>query len=401
MTRRQLLQASGMAAMASAARPLWAGPDSRFDILIKGGEVRDPGRGFRQKADVGIKDGKVAAIEASIPSERGIDVVEADGMYVVPGLVDLHAHVYHSLGFGIEPDPLAATSGVTTWVDAGSFAHNQAGAFRKFIVNGSQSRIFGYVYLYPTTRNPEEDAVQHVRRNMRQTGETAVANRDFIIGVKFQVGSNMNGRWSLDFLKIARELCDKYELPLMAHVSFAPPEMDQVMEYMKPGDVMTHCFNTHSIGILDEAGKIKSSVKDARARGVLFDVGHGAGSFNFDIASKALDQGFLPDTISTDVYTASINGPVYDMPTTMMKMQHLGMSLDDVLVRTTLNPAKIVDRVPGMGTLAVGGPADMALLEMEEDDFRLVDSQRNAVRVDKRIASRLTICRGRRVVAPV
>ena len=401
MTRREWIQTSGVAALASAARPLWAEPDSRFDILIRGGEVRDPGRGFRQKADVGIKDGKVAAIEANIPAERGVDVVEADGMYVVPGLVDLHAHVYHSLGFGIEPDPLAATSGVTTWVDAGSFAHNQAGAFRKFIVDGSQSRIYGYVYLYPTTRNPEEDPVRYVRRNMRRTGETAVANRDFIIGVKFQVGSNMNGRWSLEFLKIARELCDKYELPLMAHVSFAPPEMDQVMEYMKPGDVMTHCFNTHSIGILDAAGKIKSSVRDARARGVLFDVGHGAGSFNFDIASKALDQGFMPDTISTDVYTASINGPVYDMPTTMMKMQHLGMSLDDVLVRTTSNPAKIVDRVPGMGTLAVGGPADVALLELEEGDFRLVDSQRNAVRVNERIVSRLTICRGRRVVAPV
>ena len=401
MTRRQLLQTSGMAAMAAATGTLWAEPDSRFDILIKGGEVRDPGRGFGQKADVGIRDGKVAAIEANIPDERGVDVVDADGMYVVPGLVDLHAHVYHSLGFGIEPDPLAATSGVTTWVDAGSFAHNQAGAFREFIVNGSQSRIFGYVYLYPTTRNPEEDPVRHVRRNMRRTGETAVANRDFIIGVKFQVGSNMNGRWSLEFLKVARELCDKYELPMMAHVSFAPPEMDQVMEYMKPGDVMTHCFNTHSIGILDAAGKIKSSVKDARARGVLFDVGHGAGSFNFDIARKALDQGFMPDTISTDVYTASINGPVYDMPTTMAKMQHLGMSFDDVLVRTTLNPAKIVDRVPGMGTLAVGGPADVALLEREEGDFRLVDSQRNAVRVDERIVSRLTICRGRRVVAPV
>ena len=401
MTRRQLLQASGMAAMAAATGPLWAEPDSRFDILIKGGEVRDPGRGFRQKADVGIKDGKVAAIEAGIPAERGVDVVDADGMYVVPGLVDLHAHVYHSLGFGIETDPLAAASGVTTWVDAGSFAHNQAGAFREFIVNGSQSRIFGYIYLYPTTRNPEEDPARHVRRNMRRTGETAVANRDFIIGVKFQVGSNMNGRWSLEFLKIARELCDKYELPLMAHVSFAPPEMDQVMEYMKPGDVMTHCFNTHSIGVLDAAGKIKNSVKDARARGVLFDVGHGAGSFNFDIARKALDQGFMPDTISTDVYTASINGPVYDMPTTMAKMQHLGMSFDDVLVRTTLNPAKIVDRVPGMGTLAVGGPADVALLEMEEGDFRLVDSQRNAVRVDRRIVSRLTICRGRRVAAPV
>ena len=401
MTRRQWLQTSGIAALASAAQPLWAEPDSRFDILIKGGEVRDPGRSFRQKADVGIKDGKIAAIEGNIPAERGIDVVDADGMYVVPGLVDLHAHVYHSLGFGIEPDPLAARSGVTTWVDAGSFAHNQAGAFRKFIVNGSQSRVFGYVYLYPTTRNPEEDPIKYVQRNMRRTGETAAANRDFIIGVKFQVGSNMNGRWSLDFLKIARELCDKYKLPMMAHVSFAPPEMDQVMEYMKTGDVVTHCFNTHSIGILDAGGKIKGSVKDARSRGVLFDVGHGAGSFNFDIARKALDQGFLPDTISTDVYTASINGPVYDMPTTMMKMQHLGMSLDDILVRTTLNPAKIVDRLPGMGTLTVGGPADIALLEMEDGDFELVDSQRNTARVDKRIVSRLTICKGRRLVAPV
>ena len=401
MTRRQWLQISGMAALASAARPLWSQADSRFDILIKNGEVRDPGRGFQQKADVGIKDGKVAAIEAGIPAERGIDVVDANGLYVTPGLVDLHSHVYHSLGFGIEPDPLAATSGVTTWVDAGSFAHNQVGAFRKFIVDGSQSRIFGYVYLYPTTRNPEEDPVAYVRRNMRRTGETAVANRDIIIGVKFQVGSNINGRWSLDFLKIARELCDKYDLPLMVHVSIAPPEMDQVMEYMKTGDVLTHCFRKRSIVILDEAGKIRNSVKDARARGVLFDVGHGGSSFNFDTARQALDQGFLPDTISTDVHAGSVNGPVYDLPTTLTKMRYLGMSLDDILVRATLNPAKIVDRVSGMGTLAVGGSADIALLEMEAGNFQLVDSQRNTVRVDKQLVSRLTICKGKRLVAPV
>ncbi len=404
MTRRQWLQISGMAALASAAQPLWAQADSRFDILIKNGEVRDPGRGFHRKVDVGIKDGKIAAIEASIPADRGIDVVDANGLYVTPGLVDLHSHVYHGLdsnGYSIEADPLAATSGVTTWVDAGSFAYNQAGAFRKFTVNGSQSRIFGYVYLYPVTRNPDEDPVRHVRRNMSRTGETAVANRDIILGIKLQVGSNMNGRWSLEFLKIARELCDTYDLPLMAHVSSAPPETDQVMAYLKPGDVLTHCFNTHSIGILDDTGKIKSSVTDARARGVLFDVGHGAGSFNFEIARKALDQRFLPDTISTDVYTASINGPVYDMPTTLTKMQHLGMSLDDILVRSTSNPANIVNRVPGMGSLTVGGPADIALLEIEDGSFQLVDSQRNTATVRKRIVSRLTICRGRRVVAPV
>ena len=191
---------------------------------------------------------------------------------------------------------------------------------------------------------------------MHPTGKAAVANRDIILGVKFQVGANMNGRYSLDFLKIARELCDTYKLPLMAHISFSPPSTDQVMELMRPGDIVTHCYNTHGIGILDENGKIKSSVTGARQRGVLFDIGHGAGSFNFGIARKALDQGFLPDSISTDVYTLNINGPVYDMPTTMSKMLALGMSLDDVLLRSTANPAKVVNRLAGAGGLSVGGP---------------------------------------------
>ena len=401
MTRRQCIQTFGGAALAAAVQTAGAQTEPRFDILIKNGEVHDPSRGFRQKADVAVRGDRVAAIEPEIPAERGVEVVDAEGLFVTPGLVDLHTHVYYGLGFGIEPDPVAARSGVTTWVDAGTFAHNQVGAFRKFIVNPAQSRIFGYIYLYPVTRNPDEDPVAYVRRNMRRTGEAAVENRDIVIGVKFQVGSNMNGRWSLDFLKIARELCDEYDLPLMAHVSFAPPEMDQVMELMKPGDVLTHCYNTHSIGILDENGKIKSSVLEARSRGVLFDVGHGAGSFNFEIARRALDQGFLPDTISTDIYTASIDEPVYDMPTTLSKMQYLGMSFEDILERSTINPAKIVDRVERMGTLEVGGPADIALLDIEDGRFQLTDSQRNSVTIKKRIVSRLTICRGRRVTTTV
>jgi dihydroorotase len=221
----------------------------------------------------------------------------------------------------------------------------------------------------------------------------------------------MNGKYSFDFLKIARELGDEYKIRLMAHISFAPPETPGVMELMSAGDIVTHCFNAHSLGILEKTdpreevyastGKIKPGVREARARGVLFDVGHGAGSFNFKAARAAMDAGFLPDTISSDIYAASVNGPVFDLPTTMSKMLYLGMSFEDVLLRVTAAPAKIINRVPGMGSLTVGGPADIALLAIEDGNFQLIDSQRNVVSAPKRIVSRLTICRGRRVTAPL
>jgi dihydroorotase len=236
-----------------------------------------------------------------------------------------------------------------------------------------------------------------VRSFMRRTGETVTANRDILLGVKLQVGSNMNGRYSYDFLKIARELCDSYKIPLMAHISFAPPETDQVMELMKPGDIVTHCYNRHTLGILDESGKVRQSVREARRRGVLFDVGHGNGSFNFEAARKALADDFVADTISTDIYNLNVKGPVFDMPTTMSKLMYLGMSFDDVLKRTTVAPAKIVGRVEGLGTLAVGAPADVALLAIEEGEFPLTDSQKNTVTARQRVVSRLAICRGKRV----
>ena len=290
---------------------------------------------------------------------------------------------------------------MTTWVDAGSFGYDTFPGFRKFIVEGSQARVFAYVYLYPNERNPDVDPVKYVRGVMKRTGETVVANRDVLIGVKLQVGSNMNGRYSLDFLKIARELCDTYKIPLMAHISFAPPETPEVMELMRPGDVVTHCYNGHNLGLVDAAGKLKPGVQEARARGVLFDIGHRLGSFNFAAARKCLDAGFVADSISTDIYNLNLNGPVYDMPTTMSKLLYLGMSFDDVLVRSTWNPAKVVGRVEGLGMLRVGGPADVVLLALEDGEFELVDSQRNRVTAKQRIVSRLAIVRGRRFVAPL
>jgi len=393
MIRRDLLRgllapAAGIAAPGAA----------RFDILIRNGEVIDPGRRFRQRADVAVADGRIAAVEPNIPAERASDVVDARGLLVAPGLIDLHTHCYHGgTGLSIEADPIAARSGVTTWVDAGSFGSDQVDGFRRFVVAPQQSRVFGYLHLYPNLRNPDVDVVKYVRSEMRRTGEAATANRDILLGVKVYVGSNMNGRYSLDFLRIARELGDKFKLPLMAHISFAPPETPEVMDLMRAGDVVTHCFNTHTLGIMDPAGKLKPGVKEARARGVLFDVGHGAGSFNFQVARRALDAGFLPDTISTDLYNVNVAGPVYDMPTTLSKFLVLGMSLEDVLARATAAPARVISRVPGLGTLEVGAPADISLLAIEEGRFQLVDSQKNSVTAGQRIVSRLTIARGRRL----
>lgn len=372
----------------------------KFDILIRNGTVCDPARGFKERADVGIADGRIAAIEKSLPPNSGAEVVDAQGSYVTPGLVDLHTHCYHgATDLGIDADPIGARTGVTTWVDAGSFGCTQASGFRKFIVAPAKVRIYGFVYLYPDNRNPDLDPVKYVRGFMKRNTETLLANRDILLGVKLQVGSNMNGRYSYDFLKIARELCDAVKVPLMAHISFAPPTTDQVMELMRPGDIVTHCYNTHTLGIIDANGKVHQSVRDARQRGVWFDVGHGLGSFNFEAARKAIADGFLADTISTDIYTLNVKGPVFDMPTTMTKMMHLGMSFDDVLKRSTATPGKLVNRLEGMGTLAVGSPADVAVLAVEDGEFPLIDSQRNRVTAKQRVTCKATICKGKRLVA--
>lgn len=401
LTRRQLVTAS---ASLAAASHLPGQPAERpYDLLIRNGEVRDPSRGFKARADVAIRDGRIAAIESAIAPEKARETIDAKGLFVTPGIVDLHTHIYYGGGSvpGIEADPVAARSGVTTWVDAGSFAYDNVAGFRRYIVERAQVRVFGFVYLYPANRDPTADPVKFARAAMKQTADAVLQNPEFMLGVKVQIGSNMNGQYSPEFLKIARELCDTYKVKLMVHISDAPPEVPQILEFMRPADIITHSYTGHGTSLCDAKGKLKPGVAEARSRGVIFDLGHGLGSFNFGEARKCLDAGFPVDTISSDIYQRNIEGPVYDMPTTMSKLLHLGMSFDEVLLRSTLNPARVIGRVPGIGTLAVGGPADIALLGIEDGQFRLVDSQRNAVTAKQRIVCRLTVCRGKRVQPPL
>jgi dihydroorotase len=369
----------------------------RYDILIKNGEVRDPQSNYKAKADVAILNGKIAAVEPDIPANQARQTIDAKGLYVTPGIVDLHTHIFYGAGSvpGIEADPVAARSGVTTWVDAGSFAYDNATGFQKYIVDRAQVRVYGFVYLYPANRDPTGDPVKWARAAMRPTAEAIAKNPETLLGVKVQIGVNMNGQYSPEFLKIARELCDENKLKLMVHISDAPPEVPAIMEQMRPGDIVTHAYTGHGTSLTDAKGKLKPGVAEARARGVIFDLGHGLGSFNFNEARKCLDAGFPVDTISSDIYQRNIEGPVSDMPTTMSKMLHLGMTFDDILLRTTINPAKVIARTEGIGTLRPGAPADVALLAIEPGEFRLVDSQRNAITAKQRIVCRQTISRGR------
>jgi len=390
MHRRTFLGALASASVDAQSRS--------YDLVIRNGELRDPSLGLRRRADLGIANGRIAAIEDSLPAAQAVNVIDASGRMVCPGLVDLHTHCYFGAsGLGIDPNPVAARSGVTTWVDAGTFSHDQAAGFRRYIVEPARVRVFGFVYLYPSDRNPDNDVLKYVRSHMKPTAEVIAANRDILLGVKVQVGSNMSGRYSPDLFRIARELCDAHQLPMMAHISFAPPSTDEVMDNMRPGDIITHCYNRHTLGIIDENGKVRASVRRARERGVWFDIGHGNGSFNFEAARKAIDDGFMADTISTDIYNLNIRGPVYDMPTTMSKLLHLGWSFDDVLLRSTANPGRIVNRVPMLGTLQVGAPADVSILSIEEGEFPLVDSQKNVVRARQRIVCHAAISRGIRL----
>lgn len=399
LTRRKFVVASAGSAVAGSA----AGQTGErlYDIVIQNGEVRDPARGYKARADVAILDGKIAQIGGALAAASGREVIDARGLYVVPGLIDLHTHIYYGGGAvpSIEPDPVAARSGVTTWVDAGSYGYDNFTGFRRDIVERSQVRVFGFVYLYPAFRNPDLDPVKYVRGAMRQTGEVVSKNPDVLLGVKVQIGANMQGRYSMDFLRIARELCDTYKLKLMVHISDAPPEAPAILASMRAGDIVTHSYTGHGTALTDAQGRLKPGVAEARERGVVFDLGHGLGSFNFAEARKCLAAGFAVDTISTDLYALNIHGPVYDMPTTMSKMLYLGMSFDDVLLRSTANPAKVIGRVDGLGRLSVGAPADVAVLAVEDGEFRLVDSQRNAVTAKQRVTSRLTICRGKRLEA--
>jgi len=370
--------ASGFENLLAAQTP----PSPQYDLVVKGGRVVDPASGLSAARDVAVNGTKVARVAQDIPAAEARQVLDASGKIVTPGLIDVHVHVYDGVApLSIPADPNCVAKGVTTAVDAGSAGANTFPGFRKFVINVVDTRVYALLNIsvigQSTLSNPDSpfgELLDLRYANPKLTIRTIEAHRDVIVGVKVRLGRLMAGEQDMAALRLAREAADAVKLPLMIHIGATQSPLPQILALLKKGDLVTHSFHGHANGILDGSGRVLPEVRAAVARGVNLDVGHGAGSFSFDIAEKASKQDLWPGTISSDVHHYNVNGPVFDLATTLSKYLHLGLTLEQAIERCTVNPARLFGFRNGLGTLAPGAEADIAVFSLTEGDFRFTDS---------------------------
>jgi len=349
-----------------------------YDLVLTGGRVIDPARRFDANTDVAFTGGKVAAIGADL-AKNARNVQNVTGKLVTPGLIDLHTHVYWGgTSLGIDPEMLARRSACTTLVDAGSAGPGNFPGFRKHIIEPSPVRILPYINIsfagifafskaVMVGENSDirlVDPVECVR--------VARQHMDLIVGVKARVGGVASFGTGIAALDIALAAADELGVPIMAHLDRPPPASHEVLPRLRPGDILTHCFRPFPGGPVFGDGSLRDEVIAARERGVIFDIGHGGGSFGFRSARAALAAGFEPDVISSDAHELSINGPAYDLLVTLSKMLCLGMSLEAVIKAATAAPAAALRR-PELGVLTAGGIGDASVLSIEKGRFEYTD----------------------------
>jgi dihydroorotase len=368
-----------------------------FDLLIKNGHVIDSTAGYDGRLDVAIRRNRIAAVEANIPAEAAFRVIDAEGQLVTPGLVDLHTHVYHGATFwGVQPDPVAARSGVTTWLDVGSAGAYNAPGLHEYIVKCSQARVYGLLNI--SAIGLVAPSWEHWNINYLDVDlccKLVDLNRDWLLGIKVRIDVNTVGANGLEPLKRAREAAERCQMPMMVHIGVAGPLIDDVLALMRPGDILTHCCTGHTMRIIDDQGRLLDSARRAWDAGVIMDIGHGAGSFAFDTAEALLAAGRPPDVISSDIHQMSILGPCFDLPTCMSKLLALGMPLNAVIDAATHRPAQVLGLDHEIGTLHPGALADVALFRLAEGDFTLYDVFMNPRQGKRLLVNTLTIINGR------
>jgi dihydroorotase len=345
-----------------------------YDLLVANGELIDPGAGRVGRYDLAVSAGRVVAVEPQIDWGLARMVIDAAGKIVTPGLVDLHTHIYWGVTYwGIEPDPVAARTGVTTWLDVGSAGAYSFPGFREYVAARSRARVACFLNLSaigliaPTWEFTNLDYC-----DLGLAARTVDQNRDLILGIKARIDANTTRGVGIRPLELARELADQVGLPLMVHIASGPPSLAAVADLLRPGDILTHCFTGGTHRIIRDDGSIDPAARDLQERGVVLDIGHGTGSFSYDVAEQALAHGVIPDVISSDIHQLSVQGPMYDLPTTLSKFLSLGMALPDVIDRATARPARAMRRAD-LGTLQVGSAADIAIFRMEHGDYTFHD----------------------------
>lgn len=392
-TRRQFLASAGSFALAVAAKsPACAamGPNDKFDLVIKGGDVLDPSQNLRARRDIGIRFGVIEALEADIPRERAQRLLDAGGKLVTPGLVDLHTHVYpYGSAIGIPADELVAYQCTTTCVSAGDAGANNFAAFRRYVAAQTRTRVYAFVHIaniglagFPVAELYNIDFAQ------TDVAARAIAeNSDIVLGAKVRMSENVIAKHGVEPLKRAIGACENAGTgaKVMCHIGGVETSalMGQILDLLRPGDILTHCYS----GAPNLAGDFTNIVQDgrllpqalaAKQRGVVFDIGHGGGSFDYTVAEQAIEQGCPPDTISSDIHVFSGNTPGMPYLTWVMsKFMGLGFSLEQVVAMATTKPAAVIDRIPKLGTLQVGAPGDVAIMEVVEGPVSFVDTRNN------------------------
>ncbi len=372
-----------------------------YDLILKGGHVIDPSQKIDGVMDVAFAGGKAAAVGRDLRPGPQTEVRDVTGYIVTPGLIDLHTHVYWGgTSLGIDAEEFCRTSGVTTAIDTGSAGPGNFAGFRKHVIERSEVRILAYlhisfagIYAFSNTIMYGESQSMHLMAP-RDAVEVYEKNRDVLVGIKVRVGLHASGDQGTAPLNVALQAADELGVPLMCHIDHPPPSYEAVLDMLRPGDVLTHAFRPFPNAPCTAQGKVKPEVLAARKKGVLFDIGHGKGSFSFKTARAMLANGFYPDTISSDVHTLCINGPAYDQVTTMSKFLCLGVPLSEVIKQSTVNAAHALKR-PELGSLKPGSAGDATILSIKDGKFDYEDVLGEHMTGDKRIVAEATVIAGR------
>jgi dihydroorotase len=373
----------------------------KYDLLVTGGEVLDPAAGLKGQLDVAIAGGKIVEVAPSLPQNEARRTISARGLLVTPGLVDIHAHIFvNAHDMGGHTDHFCQASGVTTLCDAGSTGSATFAGLRQVIDREVRTRIRAFVNLSAigivgTSRGGELSHFPYA--DPEGCARTIAENPDLAIGVKLRYGPGLVWEYTTEPVKMARRTAATAGVPLMIHITDSPIPLPDILAEMAPGDIVTHCYHGRANGIMGEEKQfILKEVVEAQRHGIIFDCAHGRNHFSFPMIEKALDQGFLPDTISTDLtFASATRGPVWDLTTTMSKLLHFGMPIEELVRRATAVPAEILGYEGTIGTLRPGANADVALLERRNGNFAMIDSDGNTVTAKERLIARTTIKDGR------
>jgi len=370
-----------------------------YDLVIKNGTVIDPAQGIHDKKDIAIAGGKIVAVHEYVSDGDTHDLIEADGLLVTPGLVDLHVHVWWGVAhLAIEADPACVHRGVTTAIDAGSSGSNTIAGFHRYIIDRVNTRVLAFLHISGMGQLDNDiGELEDIRwARVEKAVEAAKLHSNVIVGIKVRLTEAIVGNNDLVALDRALEAGQELDKPVMIHIGDSVNDFDKFLEKLRPGDIVTHAFTGNPHGILDNNNKVIDAAWDAMQRGIIFDVGHGAGSFSFPVAEACLEQGLGPGTVSSDVHRYNIRGPVFDLMTTLSKYIHLGYSVDDALELGTSKPASAVGIQDHIGTLKIGADADIAIIQHREGAVTFTDAPGNERIGDQLLVPVETLRKGQR-----